>query len=130
MGNAGRAVVLLAIAVAIVACQNTRVVIDTASPPNGTPGPCMAALTDGKLVVTPENTVGLLEPNGDGRALIWPAGYSSRQNGGVSSLDETGAVVAHVGDTVEIGGGEATPSGAWLVCPGQVVVREAAQPSS
>lgn len=130
MGNANRAVAMIAVVAALAACQSTPVVIDTSSLPIGTPSSCMAALINGQLVVTPEDRNGLLEPNGSGRGLTWPVGYSTRQDGGVAILDETGTVVAHVGDTVEIGGGEVGSNDAWTVCPGQLVVKVAASPSS
>jgi hypothetical protein len=119
--------VLVAILLGLGACSNNPVLLETI--PGGTPGPCMAAVIEGKLVVTPSNAVGLLEPNGTGRGLIWPAGYAGQQNGSIAIVDEKGNVVARVGDTVELGGGEVGPNDAWEVCPGTVVVKETGAPS-
>jgi hypothetical protein len=92
-------------------------------PANGTPPPCAAAITEGDLVAHEEWGIALNDHDTGGiRRVIWPHGFSARQDGdGLALLDASGAVVARVGDHVRIGGGE---SGAesWIACGNITVV--------
>jgi hypothetical protein len=76
---------------------------------------CLQALTAGRLVADPASGVALGSPDGSHLTLIWPAGWTDRADGGsIAILDANGTVVAHVGDTVSMGGGGPDP---WFVCP-------------
>jgi hypothetical protein len=81
---------------------------------------CLQALTVGPLVADPASGVALGSPAGPHLTLIWPAGWTDRaDNGSIAILDANGTVVAHVGDTVSMGGGGPDP---WFVCPPVTVV--------
>jgi hypothetical protein len=61
------------------------------------------SLKDNSLRLTPS-----LFP-GDGLLLIWPYGYTLKIEGSeVNVVDDTGLVVAKVGEIIKIGGGEIT----------------------
>lgn len=62
--------------------------------------------TSGKLVL--EDDCLLLKPViGDSHVLVWPYGYSIETVGGeIQIIDDGGNVVASVGDTIKVGGGE------------------------
>ena len=78
---------------------------------------CMNALAVGVLAVDSESGVGLQAPGGATRPLVWPAGWTARQDGGaIAIIDANAAIVAHVGDTVTIGGGYGADAD-WFVCP-------------
>ena len=82
---------------------------------------CMAALLQGTLVPDPSSGVGVRDDSGFVWQIIWPFGYSARSAGGRFSVsDATGAVIAHEGNLVGVGGGEAEISGTWLGCGGIV----------
>ena len=102
------------------------IAIPTQEPPTaGTPGPCPAALTEGRLVADSVQGIALIEGDDTRRPVIWPYGYFARATSrGLEVVDSEGVVVAREGDRVEIGGGETGPNGdtrPWLVC-GEVVV--------
>jgi len=89
-------------------------------PTGETPPACAAALIRGRLVADERWGVALTE-EGSGllRRMIWPAGFYARIDGPNLSLNSgDGQVIAHTGDRVEIGGGEAGLDGAWRVCGG------------
>ena len=92
--------------------------------PAGTPRPCMASLTEGVLVADARWGFALTDPAGGRvREVIWPYGYAARNDGGrLTLIDTTGAVIAHAGDRLRIGGGETGPDHAWLACGGITVV--------
>ena len=78
----------------------------------------MAARTEGTLVREPRSGVGLRVDPDLVYQVIWPYGYSARDDDGrLALLDATGKVVAHEGDRVAIGGGEREP-GTWIGCGG------------
>jgi len=78
---------------------------------------CPEARVEGVLVRHPQSGVGLRNTQGTGRQVIWPGGYSARDDAGrLAVLDETGKVLAHEGDRVEIGGQDV--GGPWLGCGG------------
>jgi hypothetical protein len=83
-----------------------------------TPVGCPAALIEGTLVADHATGVALDDPAGFVRPVIWPHGYSGRPGTPVAVVDASGAVVARVGDRVQIGGGEITNDGAWMACGG------------
>jgi hypothetical protein len=84
---------------------------------------CMAALIVGTLVRDAESGVGLRDDQGVVHQVVWPSGYSARDDGGRLVLtDENGGVIAHEGDRVSIGGGEIDGKGTWLACGGTQVV--------
>jgi len=77
----------------------------------------MDALTMGVLAVDSESGVGLETPGGSVGLVVWPTGWTARNDAGsVAIIDANGAVVAHVGDTVSMGGGGGSED-AWYVCP-------------
>jgi hypothetical protein len=78
---------------------------------------CMDALTGGELVADPATGVGLGTASGPVGHLRWPAGWTAWQDAGsITIVDANGAVIAHVGDTVSMGGGGGS-AGEWWVCP-------------
>lgn len=82
---------------------------------------CMQALTGGQLVADPGSGVGLGTAGGPVEHLRWPPGWSARADtGSIAIIDANGAAVAHIGDTVQLGGGGG--SDGWDVCHVQVVV--------
>jgi hypothetical protein len=79
---------------------------------------CPAARIEGTLVRERRSIVGLRIDQDLVLQVIWPYGYSARDDGGrLAVLDSTGTVVAREGDRVAIGGGE-IESGTWLGCGG------------
>jgi hypothetical protein len=91
--------------------------------PPETPESCPAAITEGTLVRHAASGMGYRDPLGVVRAVIWPHGYSAREEGGrLAVVDESGNVVAHEGDHVTIGGGEVDEKGTWLGCGGVAVL--------
>ena len=69
---------------------------------------CMAALLEGTLVRDPQSGVGVRDGQGFVWQIIWPFGYSARNAGGRFSVaDAAGTVMAHEGNLVGVGGGEA-----------------------
>jgi hypothetical protein len=77
----------------------------------------------GTLVREERSGVALRDVQGLVRQVIWPRGYSARDDGGrIVVLDATGAVVAHEGDRVAIGGGEIDAQGTWMGCGGTTVL--------
>jgi hypothetical protein len=82
---------------------------------------CMQALTGGQLVADPVSGVGLRSAGGPVVHLSWPPGWSARDDAGsIAIVDANGAIVAHVGDTVQLGGGGGS-GGDWDVCDVRVV---------
>ncbi|MCJ7655265.1 MAG: hypothetical protein MUO97_08235 [Dehalococcoidia bacterium] len=67
----------------------------------------MLTLAKGRLVI--ENSCLRLKPIiGSSYLLIWPYGYSLHTEGKIIEvIDGNGNIVAHVGDTIKVGGGEA-----------------------
>ncbi len=91
--------------------------------PGETPAGCPAALIEGVLVRDAQSGVGLRDAQGLVRGVIWPNGYSARDDGGrLAVLDGSGNLVAHEGDRVSIGGGEIDTIGTWLGCGGTTVL--------
>jgi hypothetical protein len=127
-----RSVVLVTLIGASFACGNaptpttspSTVLIQTA--PEETPASCMAALLQGRLVLSPAGSIEVVDPGGALRSVIWPPGYSARRNGSIAIIDEHGDVVAHVGDTIEAGGGHVGPAESWKICPGTIVAKDGA----
>jgi hypothetical protein len=90
--------------------------------PPGTPQACMAALITGTLVRDVPSGVAIRDTQGLVRQVVWPYGYAARDDGGrLVVLDAAGAVVAHEGDRVSIGGGETGTDGTWLGCGGTTI---------
>lgn len=81
---------------------------------------CMEAITAGVLVADPTSSVALRSSSGVPTQMIWPAGWSDRLDAGaIAVVDDHGALVARVGDTVSMGGGGPDP---WAVCPPVTIV--------
>ena len=108
-------------------------------PPRGTPsasGPgqsstaalCMSALVEGQLVTGTGPGVNLKKADGSVKDVIWPDGYTFSTGDKRTVTDGQGTVVARVGDTVELGGGESGPDNAWKVCSDHIVVTASAAP--
>lgn len=100
------------------------IALRTQAPQAGaTPAACPAALIEGALVRDAQSGVGLRDAQGRIRVLIWPNGYSARDDGGrLAVLDGSGNLVAHEGDRISIGGGEIDARGTWLACGGTTVL--------
>lgn len=81
---------------------------------------CPAARIEGTLVRQSRSILGLRNDQDLVLQVIWPYGYSARDDGGrLAVLDATGTVVAREGDRVAIGGGE-IQAGTWLGCGGML----------
>jgi hypothetical protein len=67
---------------------------------------CMDALAGGTLAANNASGLGITSAEGEQMAVEWPFGYTARNNlGRIELLDETGKVVAKVGDEITVGGG-------------------------
>ena len=67
---------------------------------------CMDALAGGTLAANNASGLGINSAGGEQMAVEWPFGYAARNNlGAIELLDETGKVVAKVGDEITVGGG-------------------------
>ena len=97
-----RRIAALALLMAIVAACTVQ--LRTASAPSEA---CMMALFSGRLVSDPQSGLALQASTGEVTQVLWPYGYSARREptGGTSLLDEKGNVIAHEGDSLEVGGG-------------------------
>jgi hypothetical protein len=94
--------------------------IPTISPPFGsTMDACPAALTTGVLIQLPDGALALQGP-AETLRVRWPFGWRGASGPPVALVDEAGAVVATVGQTVEVGGG-GVGAGWWLGCGGVTV---------
>lgn len=82
---------------------------------------CMDALIGGTLVRHAPSGLGITDADGQTTTVVWPFGYSARDEGGrIALVDERGQVVAHVGDEIQVGGGFGD---VWYACgPVSVVV--------
>lgn len=100
--------------------------LQTLPPESGqTPAACMAALRTGTLVRHPQTVVGLRDDGGV-IGVIWPFGYSARDDGGrLAVVDGSGKVLAHEGDLVSVGGGFAGDESTWTACGGITAVMSA-----
>ena len=76
---------------------------------------CETALLTGALVEDPRSGLGVEDVTGTVTPVTWPFGYSARLDlGGIALVDADGAVVAHVGDSIEVAGGLGTDF--WAAC--------------
>ena len=76
---------------------------------------CMDALMTGRLARDARTGLGVAAADGQQTAVEWPFGYSARNDGGrLALVDETGKVVAHEGDAIQVGGGFGTVM--WHAC--------------
>jgi len=67
---------------------------------------CMDALMTGTLARDARTGLGVTASDGQQMAVEWPFGYSARNDGGgLALVDDTGKIVAHEGDTIQVGGG-------------------------
>ena len=75
---------------------------------------CMDALLEGRLVISGTSVIAVGDASGGVDQIAWPFGYSGQVDpAGLHLLDETGGVVATIGDTVQVGGGEGN-GGIWV----------------
>jgi hypothetical protein len=116
------------LAVAVAACQSGSVPIGGGAVAIRTAPAvaqaCMDALAGGTLAPNNESGLGITSADGDAMAVEWPFGYTARNNlGRIELLDETGTVVARVGDEITVGGGFGNQF--WHAC-GPVSVTKAA----
>ena len=111
-------IVTAVLAFAAMACN--QLVLRTAAQPEIA---CDAALTAGRLVSSRESGLALGPADGGPNIPVtWPFGYSA--GGFLGSLelrDETGRVLAHEGDFVQVGGGMGGDD-SWVACAGSVEV--------
>lgn len=123
---------VLTVAIAIAACAPGPTATPTAAvvairtqepPPDDGLQACMGALMEGTLVASAGSGIGVRDPNGLTHAVIWPFGHSGRVDAaGLHLVDPAGVIVATVGDTVQVGGGEIGGAGTWVACTGISVV--------
>ena len=93
--------------------------IETISPPSGsTLDACPAALLTGELVRLEDGSLGVESPEKAYR-VRWPTGWRGSIGPPVALVDESGVVIASVGEIVDVGGGD---FGWWLGCGGVTVV--------
>jgi hypothetical protein len=52
--------------------------------------------------------------------IVWPFGYSARNENGIVVFDEDGVAVARVGDSIELGGGSESVGGVSETCSGRL----------
>ena len=80
---------------------------------------CEQALLAGELVAS--NQSGLAVRTGDGvTEVLWPFGYSaSRETTGLVLRDETGRILVHEGQRVEMSGGLGA-NNVWTACAGSI----------
>jgi len=82
------------------------------------------ARTEGTLVSHPQSGAGLRTNAGAVWQVIWPMEYTARDDDGrIAVVDGAGAVIAHEGDRVEIGGAE-VEGGTWLGCGGMRILNQ------
>ena len=73
------------------------------------------ALMAGTLVEDPRSGLAVEDVTGAVTPVIWPFGYSARPDlGGMALVDANGAVIAHVGEAIEVGGGLGRDF--WVAC--------------
>ena len=83
---------------------------------------CPTAVIRGTLEVLGAD-IGLFATDSRHLLVIWPFGYSTREvDGQLSVVDPAGGVVARVGDSVEIPGGELRV-GEWHACGNPIIRR-------
>jgi hypothetical protein len=116
------------LAVAVAACQSGSVPIGGGAVAIRTAPAvaqaCMDALAGGTLAANNESGLGITSADGDAMAVEWPFGYTARNNlGRIELLDETGTVVARVGDEITVGGGFGNQF--WHACGPVAVTRPA-----
>lgn len=106
----------LAIAVLLAACSNP-VALRTAT---ARVDACDQALLAGELVRSSQSGLAIRSAD-QTTEVVWPFGYSAsqQQSGGVVLRDETGNVVAHEGQRVEMAGG-LDANGTWKACAGTI----------
>jgi hypothetical protein len=67
------------------------------------------ALMTGTLVEDPRSGLGVEDVAGAVTPVVWPFGYTARNEvGRLALVDEAGRVVAHEGDEIMVGGGFGT----------------------
>lgn len=84
---------------------------------------CRLALGGGELARHPESGLGVKNRLGDIQPIVWPFGYTARQDRDSAVLvDRVGAIVAREGDLVQFGGG-LNLDGVFAACGGVEVVQ-------
>ncbi len=120
--------VIALLALGLTGCGATPASVDpnvvalrTMEPPSqDRPLACMEALLEGTLVASGTSGIAVTDPDGGTHEITWPFGYWGRVDAtGLHLIDETGAVVATVGDIVQIAGGET--GNTWVTC-GEITV--------
>jgi hypothetical protein len=85
---------------------------------------CMDALLGGTLMTNDRSGLGVTSTDGTSTAVEWPFGYAARTElGGTVLVDETGKVVAKVGDEISVGGGFGNQF--WHACAPVTVTKAA-----
>jgi hypothetical protein len=93
-----------------------RIDLATSDPPLPGTTVCDLALSSGLLARNPRTGLGLLDTTGTEHDVIWPAGYTAWiVNGRADLRDESGDVIAHEGDRIELTGGLG-PERVWVSC--------------
>jgi hypothetical protein len=85
---------------------------------------CMDALAGGKLAPNDLSGLGIASADGQAMPVEWPFGYKAWiVEGRAVLVDETGKIVAKVGDEVTVGGGFGNVF--WHACGGVTVTKPA-----
>lgn len=106
---------LIALAVMTVACT-TPAGLRTASARFDA---CEQALLAGELVASTQSGLAVRSAD-DVTEVLWPFGYSAtREMNGLVLRDETGRIVAHEGQRVQMSGGMGA-NNAWTACAGTI----------
>ena len=126
----GRALGGLLAAILFAACASTtpssgslkpgEVRLQTLPPERGeTPSACAAALLTGTLARHPQSGIGLTGAGGKVLAVVWPFGWSARDDAGrLAIFDASGAIRGHEGSMVNVRGGFGGDENTWIACGG------------
>jgi hypothetical protein len=114
------------VAMLVLGCGNVAVPVSLRTPAQA-PQACMEALMVGTLAKHPQTGLGIAGADGIVMPVEWPFKYSARFDAsGIALVNESGDVVAHEGDRIEVGGGMGAgpaPNAVWFAC-GPVAVAQ------
>ena len=81
------------------------------------PASCPDSPIEGALSEDPDTGLGILQPNGIQRNIVWPPGYRSGSSiGGSNLFDGAGVIVARSGDNIRISGFVLADGGRLRAC--------------
>jgi hypothetical protein len=121
-----RLVLLLGAAVLLGACSGAAISGATEGAPaiptfkplpsGGCPAALLAAVTLRGDAAKSGTPVWVEDPSGHAYTIEWPNGYTARFDPGLTVFDAKGAVVARVGDVLDLGGGQMSDGYDWFAC--------------